>query len=640
MENKEALEGADLRKLDTFLKDKDGNKVLGNLYRTVTIEGHVKWVCIDHFRANYQEKATKMFRDMVESLDGFFDENTGEVDVVLHSKVLANQFYSALTQAKSIYELKVKLSWETSHGDLKSLRDTLHKTNVAILDLDCGDSIGPAGDILNRRRRSDSLWQMMANGRLQSVKLEHINGIFTNTGASLQSMAHLRTLHIHCTSFLLTTKTEISTATSLITNCPGLQDLTLECDRLADLLVPFKLFQGLVAKSSVKTLRVLHDEENQLYSVAPHDLESTTLYLDIGVTTYDFSMVEPLLVEYGSTLEKLIASGIAETATSTLQKSVGSRLQSIRLQNSKLYIGDIERLQLVVAQAPNLSSVLWETASEWQLAMIRSFAEHVGHRTFKIVIEELLGELSKKDSQDLKQLLTVHNVQLETLNLDKINIWLESLDELDALVEAVQTGRGIKELNCMRENLHLSDRSIEGLASIVSQPELHVLRIRLKEEYMSVSILESIQWKHIRELEVYAGLTNQRAAMKALLDSMEKMSETIELEWFHFDTSHNEPTEEWELLQRIVSLLSLESLDLWVRQTFEQALALIQSMDFSRMHSLYLRADKWDSKEVQIILDNLQRATQLESIRLYNAEITLEQREQMESKGIELSDMV
>ncbi|KAF9536254.1 hypothetical protein EC957_011849 [Mortierella hygrophila] len=40
--SKEALEGADLRKLDTFLKDKDGNKVLGNLYRTVTDEGHVK----------------------------------------------------------------------------------------------------------------------------------------------------------------------------------------------------------------------------------------------------------------------------------------------------------------------------------------------------------------------------------------------------------------------------------------------------------------------------------------------------------------------------------------------------------------------------------------------------------------------
>ncbi|KAF9342973.1 hypothetical protein BGX34_007402, partial [Mortierella sp. NVP85] len=43
MENNEALEGADLRQLETFLKDKDENRVLGNLYRTVTSEGHVKW---------------------------------------------------------------------------------------------------------------------------------------------------------------------------------------------------------------------------------------------------------------------------------------------------------------------------------------------------------------------------------------------------------------------------------------------------------------------------------------------------------------------------------------------------------------------------------------------------------------------
>ncbi|KAG0290185.1 hypothetical protein BGZ98_003564, partial [Dissophora globulifera] len=43
METMEALEGADLRELSAFLKDNDGNKALGNLYRTVTIEGHVKW---------------------------------------------------------------------------------------------------------------------------------------------------------------------------------------------------------------------------------------------------------------------------------------------------------------------------------------------------------------------------------------------------------------------------------------------------------------------------------------------------------------------------------------------------------------------------------------------------------------------
>jgi hypothetical protein len=39
VEKKEALESADLRKLDVFLKGKDENKVLGNLYRTVRMKG-------------------------------------------------------------------------------------------------------------------------------------------------------------------------------------------------------------------------------------------------------------------------------------------------------------------------------------------------------------------------------------------------------------------------------------------------------------------------------------------------------------------------------------------------------------------------------------------------------------------------
>ncbi|KAF9356181.1 hypothetical protein BGX34_010071, partial [Mortierella sp. NVP85] len=63
MESNEGLEGADLRQLETFLKIKDSNRVLGNLYRTVTSEGHVKWVCIDHYRENYHETAAKAFRD-------------------------------------------------------------------------------------------------------------------------------------------------------------------------------------------------------------------------------------------------------------------------------------------------------------------------------------------------------------------------------------------------------------------------------------------------------------------------------------------------------------------------------------------------------------------------------------------------
>ncbi|KAG0295401.1 hypothetical protein BGZ98_001404 [Dissophora globulifera] len=52
IKTKEALESADIRKINTLLQGKDGSKVLRNLYRTITVERHVNWVCIDHYREN------------------------------------------------------------------------------------------------------------------------------------------------------------------------------------------------------------------------------------------------------------------------------------------------------------------------------------------------------------------------------------------------------------------------------------------------------------------------------------------------------------------------------------------------------------------------------------------------------------
>ncbi|KAG0294741.1 hypothetical protein BGZ97_004993, partial [Linnemannia gamsii] len=173
----EALEGADLRKLDTFLKGSDGSKALGNLYRTVTDKGHVKWVCIDHYRENYKKTATDAFRRAVELVAGVFDENSGIVEVDLTSRVMAEQFYEALEKATSVYELKIKLSWDTTYGDFKRLRDSLRKTNVGILEFDYTGT-GPASDIGNRYRRYDPIVQIMGNPSIQSFTMASVRGDF------------------------------------------------------------------------------------------------------------------------------------------------------------------------------------------------------------------------------------------------------------------------------------------------------------------------------------------------------------------------------------------------------------------------------------------------------------------------------
>ncbi|KAF9972774.1 hypothetical protein BGZ75_001360, partial [Mortierella antarctica] len=136
MESKEALEGADLRKLETFLKDKDGNKVLGNLYRTVTDEGHVKWVCVDHYGENYNQTAVEAFRRTVDSLGGSFDENNGVVQVKLQSSVSANQLYLALGNSRSVHELDIVFGWACTGTDLLALEKALRKSAVAILHVD------------------------------------------------------------------------------------------------------------------------------------------------------------------------------------------------------------------------------------------------------------------------------------------------------------------------------------------------------------------------------------------------------------------------------------------------------------------------------------------------------------------------
>lgn len=61
----EGLEGADLRQLGSYLAANSSDNLLGNMYRMTTRDGHVKWVCRDHYRAGYQVQHMQKLRDVV-----------------------------------------------------------------------------------------------------------------------------------------------------------------------------------------------------------------------------------------------------------------------------------------------------------------------------------------------------------------------------------------------------------------------------------------------------------------------------------------------------------------------------------------------------------------------------------------------
>ncbi|KAF9147314.1 hypothetical protein BG015_011079 [Linnemannia schmuckeri] len=132
----EVLEGADLRHLEAFIKAKDQHRALGNLYRIVTQQGHVKWVCINHYRLTYKEQGQQAFITAVELNGGDYDPHLGKVTVSLGSKIQATGFFDALAKARRVNELIVTFDWEGTTSDLEAFEDTLKCAVVSILRLD------------------------------------------------------------------------------------------------------------------------------------------------------------------------------------------------------------------------------------------------------------------------------------------------------------------------------------------------------------------------------------------------------------------------------------------------------------------------------------------------------------------------
>ena len=70
------VQGVELRELQNYLKSVDNENTLGNLYRIVTDDGHVRWVCFQHYNSiGFHRKMSEYIRQF-ESLGGTFNEQT------------------------------------------------------------------------------------------------------------------------------------------------------------------------------------------------------------------------------------------------------------------------------------------------------------------------------------------------------------------------------------------------------------------------------------------------------------------------------------------------------------------------------------------------------------------------------------
>ncbi|KAF9567471.1 hypothetical protein EC968_003234 [Mortierella alpina] len=224
-----ALNGAELRHLETFLLKEDHERVLGNLWRVVTPEGRVRWVCKHHFDEAHRHEASEKFLQLViTNNSGFFQENLSRLTLSFKAPKIAVRIVGALATLSSISELNMTLAWNFSAAELDSVVTKFNQTSVQLLTLDLDDKGGffkrPRGRLLSSCKYQ-SLQKLYRNQRLRSFRLFGASRFGTRTEPLLGDIVpNLQTLHFRIRFDCYEDQTVLQ---SIIQRCPQLVDLQL-----------------------------------------------------------------------------------------------------------------------------------------------------------------------------------------------------------------------------------------------------------------------------------------------------------------------------------------------------------------------------------------------------------------------------
>lgn len=285
-----ALEGADLRQLDTFLRKTDADKVLGNLYRVTTDTGHVKWVCLDHYRQVYRELAMASFIQVLETNGGTYDSHLGKITIFLNSSTAAKDFFSRLLkQALFARSLNVTLDWAFASADLVMIVDKIGQSNIRDLELNLQDldqPLSPASQLRPGKGRYHSLLGLLFNTKIKGLTLSNVAYIGHRTSNLSTSHSPSLLQSFHYLSKIYTV--DDSRLANIISLCPHLVDLRLGAQALESEGVP-KIDMVI---GSLSKLEVLHR-----YNLYPQSLPFKGASRNVPMPYGSIALRE--LVEFG-----------------------------------------------------------------------------------------------------------------------------------------------------------------------------------------------------------------------------------------------------------------------------------------------------------------------------------------------------
>ncbi|KAF9109645.1 hypothetical protein BGX27_007377 [Mortierella sp. AM989] len=210
-----------------YLRTKDTIHTLGNLYRTANNEGHVRWICVNHYKETRSDAAIEHLRSVVEAKGGSFIETLGKIDVELSLRYDARQLYEALNAVGDIQELTIKMDWNATQQDLGALAEVVTKSKIIHLSVD--------GNGLNRLisgeasvgHRYEPIIQLMSNGRIQGLRLKNFKWMFPHFDcSSIKKAPKLRILEMDPVLNLQDSRSRL-VISKIVENCPSIAKLDL-----------------------------------------------------------------------------------------------------------------------------------------------------------------------------------------------------------------------------------------------------------------------------------------------------------------------------------------------------------------------------------------------------------------------------
>ncbi|KAG0316451.1 hypothetical protein BGZ99_006908 [Dissophora globulifera] len=484
LEKLEALEGADLRQLEQYLSNNDKGRVLGNLNRIRTVDGHIKWVCMDHYIANYRELAVQRFRDIVVANEGSFDESYGLVQITVASSTVAKQVYDALGKARGIRHMSISLQWDVSMDDLRTLVSSLTIANVTSVSLDGNSFKGPRFDVFHQGRRYEPIMTLMSNGRIQDLLLQQFENFFQNINvSSMTSAPVLESLYID-TTCSSDDRSAAATLVKILLNCPSLSDLKITTDPkcLA------RIFEQIVANahklSSLKKLTL----RDRTCSVGAGARPITITFLQGEILAVELeipglTMLSPVhqsLLELGhvTALGVEWISDFTETTRTSLETIIqqNPRIMRILMRCNSGHIGDISNL-LLSARSTILSDPSPPTANAIQV-LIQLNDRHSGRMDDALVTLDFAhGSLTPTISTDIRMRDKVLQSWLEVVFLNygwsfRRLITKDTFNDTLAIqLDRVTSERGSKLARLALSVAQLTSVGIDGIDRVIERSD-------------------------------------------------------------------------------------------------------------------------------------------------------------------------